>query len=143
MTGFGRVEMWRGGVRSGLSVAAPFVWRCPRNPDHNSVSTPRSSNRTCRSPASGSRTRHHTFAHGRSRALDRSTARAGLPQRILVDSIARNRQCHHLAATVTPWTNSQILPSLRHAAPFATLAHLRSSIGLPQSPVLRHFQRQP
>ena len=27
----GRVEMWRGGVRSGLSVAAPFVWRRPSN----------------------------------------------------------------------------------------------------------------
>ena len=27
----GRVEMWRGGSRSGLSVAAPFVWRCPNN----------------------------------------------------------------------------------------------------------------
>ena len=25
----GRVEMWRGGRRFGLSVAAPFVWRCP------------------------------------------------------------------------------------------------------------------
>ena len=25
----GRVEMWRGGGRFGLSVAAPFVWRCP------------------------------------------------------------------------------------------------------------------
>src|ERR1700720_1112807 len=25
---FGRVEMWRGGVRSTMSVAAPFVWRC-------------------------------------------------------------------------------------------------------------------
>jgi len=24
-----RVEMWRGGRRFGLSVAAPFVWRCP------------------------------------------------------------------------------------------------------------------
>jgi hypothetical protein len=29
--GFGRVEMWRGGGRFGLSVAAPFVWRCPSN----------------------------------------------------------------------------------------------------------------
>jgi len=28
---FGRVEMWRGGVRFGLSVAASFVWRCPSN----------------------------------------------------------------------------------------------------------------
>jgi hypothetical protein len=25
-----RVEMWRGGGRSNMSVAAPFVWRCPR-----------------------------------------------------------------------------------------------------------------
>src|SRR5271157_2196897 len=28
MTGFGRVEMWRGGVRLSMSVSAPFVWRC-------------------------------------------------------------------------------------------------------------------
>jgi hypothetical protein len=27
----GRVEMWRGGRRSGLSISAPFVWRCPSN----------------------------------------------------------------------------------------------------------------
>ena len=25
---FGRVEMWRGGCRSDISVPAPFVWRC-------------------------------------------------------------------------------------------------------------------
>src|SRR6266446_6675208 len=25
---FGRVEMWRGGCRSDISVSAPFVWRC-------------------------------------------------------------------------------------------------------------------
>src|SRR5580693_836677 len=24
----GRVEMWRGGFRSNISVSAPFVWRC-------------------------------------------------------------------------------------------------------------------
>ena len=28
LTASGRVGMWRGGVRSGISVAAPFVWRC-------------------------------------------------------------------------------------------------------------------
>ena len=28
ITGFGRVGMWRGGCRSNISVAAPFVWRC-------------------------------------------------------------------------------------------------------------------
>ena len=26
-----RVEMWHGGRRFGLSVSAPFVWRCPSN----------------------------------------------------------------------------------------------------------------
>ena len=25
---YGRVRMWRGGLRFSLSVAAPFVWRC-------------------------------------------------------------------------------------------------------------------
>jgi transposase len=25
---FGRVGMWRGGIRLNISVAAPFVWRC-------------------------------------------------------------------------------------------------------------------
>ena len=28
---FGRVEMWRGSSRFGLSVSAPFVWRCLSN----------------------------------------------------------------------------------------------------------------
>src|SRR3954449_6872118 len=27
-TGLRRVEMWRGGGRSNISVSAPFVWRC-------------------------------------------------------------------------------------------------------------------
>ena len=27
-TAIGRVEVWRGGCRSNISVAAPFVWRC-------------------------------------------------------------------------------------------------------------------
>jgi hypothetical protein len=29
--GAGRVEMWRGSSRSGIAVAASFVWRCPSN----------------------------------------------------------------------------------------------------------------
>jgi hypothetical protein len=29
LTGFGRVEMWRGDVRLSMSVSAPFVWRWP------------------------------------------------------------------------------------------------------------------
>jgi len=66
---FGRVEMWRGGLGEaylfpalssvGASIALPY-----------SVSTSRSSNRTCRFPASGSRMDHHAFA------LDGLTRRA-------------------------------------------------------------------
>jgi hypothetical protein len=52
-----------GGFRSTLSVAAPFVWRCLIRSPVAPVSTPRSSNRTCRFAASGSRTRRHAFTH--------------------------------------------------------------------------------
>jgi hypothetical protein len=60
---FGRVGVWRSGGRPSISVAAPFVWRCLTRSAVVPVSTPRSSNRTCRSPASGSRTRLHAFTH--------------------------------------------------------------------------------
>jgi hypothetical protein len=56
-------ECGAGGFRSTISVAAPFVWRCLTSSPVVPVSTPRSSNRTCRSPASGSRTRPHAFTH--------------------------------------------------------------------------------
>ena len=64
-----RVDDWRGGVRSG-GVAG--VRRLSPNagasfpPSHSSVSSRRSSNRTCRSPASGFHPHHQTFALGRS-----------------------------------------------------------------------------
>jgi hypothetical protein len=64
LTGFlCRVEVWRGDVAAvhplpTLSVVgASLTVAC-------SVSTPRSSNRTCRFPASGFRSRTHAFAHG-------------------------------------------------------------------------------
>ena len=60
----GRVEMWRSGCRPNISASAPFVLAVPHWLDRGSVSTSRSSNRTCRFPASGSRTRRHAFAHG-------------------------------------------------------------------------------
>jgi hypothetical protein len=63
--GAGRVEMWRGDGRSEHRCCRPFRLAVPYEPDHGSVSTSRSSNRTCRSPASGSRTRLHAFAHDR------------------------------------------------------------------------------
>jgi hypothetical protein len=67
-TATGRVGMWRGGVRSTMSVAAPFVWRCfsgsaitpfPHPPGHRR-----------RSPAPGShRTWRADFPHQRSSAV--------------------------------------------------------------------------
>src|SRR5271155_6252344 len=41
--------MWRGGGRPGMSVAAPFVWRCLSG-STIAPFTPRSSNRTCGFP---------------------------------------------------------------------------------------------
>ena len=63
----GRVGMWRGGRRSSMSVAAPFVWRCLSG--STMAPFPHPSHRTGHAdfPASGSRTRPHAFAHGTSR----------------------------------------------------------------------------
>jgi hypothetical protein len=53
----GRVEVWRGGFRSKISVAAPFVWRCltgstlapfPHPPGHRRRSLAPGSHRTWR-----------------------------------------------------------------------------------------------
>ena len=58
----GRVERWRGGLgRAYLLPALSFAGASLAQPC--SVSTSRSSNRTCGFPASGSRTRTHAFAH--------------------------------------------------------------------------------
>ena len=68
----GRVEMWRG---KGWSCLLPPLSSGGALVEPDSVSTSRSSNRTCRSPASGSRTRLHAFAHATScaRALRRTS----------------------------------------------------------------------
>jgi hypothetical protein len=59
----GRVEVWRGSGSPSISVFRPFRLAVPYRFGLGSVSTPRSSNRTCGSPASGSRTRPHAIAH--------------------------------------------------------------------------------
>ena len=64
----GRVEMWRGGRRSRLSVCRPFRLAVPEYPRRSSVSTSPSSNRTCATNASGSLPTHQAFAFERSRA---------------------------------------------------------------------------
>jgi putative transposase len=62
----GRVGDWRGGFSLPVGLRRRFRF-APRNPAwHGSVSSRRSSNRTCGSPASGSRSRLQAFALGRS-----------------------------------------------------------------------------
>ena len=59
----GRVEHWRGDRKEwGVAVAGRLSRTARRclNPLHDSVSSARSSNRTCGSPASGSHLRHYT-----------------------------------------------------------------------------------
>jgi hypothetical protein len=61
-----RVDDWRGGVSRPVGCWQSLSRR-PLNPDwRSSVSSRRSSNRTCRSPASGFHPRHQGFALGRS-----------------------------------------------------------------------------
>src|SRR5947209_9835962 len=61
-----RVDDWRGGVSRPVGCWQSLSRR-PLNPDwHSSVSSRRSSNRTCRSPASGFHPRRQGFALGRS-----------------------------------------------------------------------------
>jgi hypothetical protein len=64
MQDIGGVEVWRGGLGSAYrfpalsSAGASLSGPC-------SVSTPRSSNRTCGTTASGSRRKSHALAHGK------------------------------------------------------------------------------
>ena len=63
----GRVDDWRGGLRSrGVAVGRRLSPRRCLSSDHSSVSSRRSSNRTCRLPASGFHPTYQTFALGRS-----------------------------------------------------------------------------
>jgi len=59
------VESECGAVTLGQACvfSAPFVWRCLSGSTIAPFPHPASSNRTCRSPASGSRTRPHAFTH--------------------------------------------------------------------------------
>ena len=66
-SGFGRVEVWRSGCRSNISVAASFVWRCLSGSTLAPFPHPAHRTATCGFPASGSRTRLHAFTHGTSR----------------------------------------------------------------------------
>ena len=122
MQRYGRVGMWRGGGRIGLSVSAPFVWRCLNSRAITPFPHPARRTGTCATHASGSRTRHHAFAHGRSRTVIRPTARAVVPRRTPIDWNAHNRQCRHIGRPWLPRTTPRFslrfgprsLPQLSH-----------------------------
>jgi hypothetical protein len=82
----------------------------------------------------------HTKGH---RQFTRSTARGRV-------NPARNDRAVCTQPPMPPLGRSfvsrgipRVLPSLQHVAPSAAPAHFRSFLGLPQSPVLCHFQRPP
>lgn len=65
-------------VRGGFAAAGGFrPCRC-RNPHHRSVSSRRSSHRTCELPASGARTGHQGCTHGRLRVRTVNRARPSI-----------------------------------------------------------------
>jgi len=102
----GRVEMWRGGFRFGVVCCRPFRLAVPEQPIHRSVSTSRSSNRTCRFPASGSRTRHipsHTKGHSQ---FTDPPHRAVRLQRKSSQRLTDNHQCDRLGRHSLPGSQS-------------------------------------
>jgi hypothetical protein len=109
----GRVRMWRGGLRFGLSVAAPFGWRCL----NSRTITP--------FPHPSHRTGHADFPHPAlgqnsclcTRKVIRSSPdpqhRAVLPRRAPTERSAHNRQCHHLGGHSLPGSQSEFFLRFR------------------------------
>ena len=109
ITEFGRVRMWRGGLRYSLSVAAPFVWRCPNSRTITPFPHPphRNGHADFPHPALGQDTYLCT------RKVIRSTHdkqhRVVLPWRALTERSAQNRQCHHMGGHSLPGSLSGLL----------------------------------
>src|SRR5215510_4736779 len=138
----GRVEMWRGGSRSGLSVAAPFVWRCPCN--LAVAPFPHPAHRTGRADLP-----HPALGQGAC-FCPRKVALGLTEQQQGRVSLTAFLTAEHSQPPMRPpgptsasRTKARVFPSLQHVTPAAALVPLRSLLGLPQSPALRHFQRQP
>ena len=140
---FGRVEMWRGGLRFCLSVAAPFVWRCL-----NSLTiTP--------FPHPPHRTGHADFPHPALGQDSISLHTKGHTQftrqqhRAVVPGV-HQPSVLHITANATTWVVIRF-PDRNPGSSFASACgtfrsagtHYRSFLGLPQSPVLCHFQHPP
>ncbi len=137
-----------GCCRSSISVSAPFVWRCLSGSTVTPVSTPRSSNRTCRSPASGSRTSSHAFTHGTPRPSRATEPRIAVPHMLpsacltaSAPAISRiswlNPTPHTIAVYASPWsspsTSQHSLPGGRYPFPGPDL-HRMERASFPGAP---------
>ncbi len=98
----GRVGMWRGGGRIGLSVSAPFVWRCLNS--RAMTPFPHPAHRTGRAllthPALGQDiTPLHTEGH--EQPSDQPPG-PWYPSVLRSTRLLANRQCHHLGRQWLP-----------------------------------------
>ena len=138
----GRVRMWRGGLRSGLSVSAPFVWRCLTSRTITPFPHPphRTGHAELPHPALGQDSMPlHTKGHTQ---FTRPPHRAVLPRRTSDRAICTQPPMPPPGWSFASRIAIRVLSSLQHVVPSAAAAHYRSFLGLPQSPVLCHFQRQ-
>ena len=102
----GRVEMWRGGLRFCLSVAAPFVWRCLNSLTITPFPHPAHQTGHAELPHPAFEqelTPSHTKGHPQ---ITRSTAQGRVPRRASTKRSAYNRQCHHLGGHSLPGSKS-------------------------------------
>ena len=138
----GRVDHWRGGDRCGISVAAPFGSRCP------------TSRAMAPFPVAAHRTGQADLPHpalGQDACLRprKVTRRSPEQQQEWRAPAVLLPRCPHATVNAATWAafapriEIRVVPSLQHVVPSAVLAHRRSFVGSPQSPVRRRFQRQP
>ena len=140
MPEYGRVRMWRGGLRCSLSVAAPFVWRCL----NSRTLTP--------FPHPAHRTGHAELPHpalGQDTYLcTRKVIRSSPdPQLRAVCSGVHQPSVLHITANATTWV-AICFPDRNPGSSFASACgafrsactHFKSFLELPQSPVRCHFQ---
>ncbi len=117
----GRIEMWRGGIRFDLSVAAPFVWRCPGN--RTVAPFPHPAHRTGHAdfphPAVGQDTYLHTRKVIRSSSAHRwSCATPAYIERVFCSQPPMPPPGRSFAFRI----EIRVLPSLQHVAPSAAPA---------------------
>ena len=102
----GRVKMWRGGLRSSLSVSAPFVWRCLNSRTITPFPHPphRTGHADFPHPALGQDSiPSHTKGHPQFTRPSHGTV---ISRCTSIEHSAHNRQCHHLGGHSLPGSQS-------------------------------------